>query len=156
MTIEKTAAIAKVRAQLQAQYDRIIGVAEEALKLCHRPGQQGGVQDTTPAAWKPPTSPSARPNKPMNWRLRWTISISSTGRTLRRMTRSPSGLWWNWISMGTRVFFLIAPRGGGVTCDLDGVELSVLTPMAPLFDRIAGRRAGEMLSGPPLRVISVR
>jgi hypothetical protein len=57
---------------------------------------------------------------------------------------------------GDRVFCLLAPRGGGVTCQIEEGELTVLTPQAPLFERIAGRRAGETLTGPPVKIVSVQ
>jgi len=54
-----------------------------------------------------------------------------------------------------RVFCLIAPGGGGITCHFEGVEVTVVTPQAPLFARIAGRHVGAPLPGPPLRILSL-
>jgi len=155
MTIEKTAAIAKVRAQLQAQYDRIIGAAQEA---------RGYATDPASKAESKYDTRSLEASY---------LAIGQAEQADELAAALDDFDFFDWPDFapgdpiavgalveldfdGERVFFLIAPRGGGVTCDLEGVELSVLTPMAPLFDRIAGRLAGEVLSGPPLRVISVR
>ena len=56
---------------------------------------------------------------------------------------------------GDTLFYLLAPAGGGTTLDFLGCELTVLTPEAPLFQQLAGRKAGDMLEDPPLLLLGV-
>jgi len=57
---------------------------------------------------------------------------------------------------GERVYYLLAAAAGGTSCEVDGHELTVLAPSAPLAAKLLGARAGEILSEPPLKIISVR
>ena len=52
-------------------------------------------------------------------------------------------------------FYLLAPAGGGTTLDFLGCELTVLSPEAPLFQQLVGRKAGEQLDDPPLLLLGV-
>jgi hypothetical protein len=56
---------------------------------------------------------------------------------------------------GERLFYLLAPKAGGITCEFDGCEVTVLTPDAPLRQKLLGLKAGEALSQPPMRVLRV-
>lgn len=59
-------------------------------------------------------------------------------------------------SGGERAFYLLAPRGGGITCEFDGAMLTVVTPTAPLFQNLTGRRVGESLDRPRVTILGVR
>lgn len=52
-------------------------------------------------------------------------------------------------------FYLLAPAGGGTTLDYLGCELTLLTPEAPLFQKLAGRKPGDMLDNPPLLLLGI-
>lgn len=56
---------------------------------------------------------------------------------------------------GDLVFYLIAPVGGGVVCEHEGCELTVLTPDSPLAQQLLGLRAGDSLEAPALSVFGV-
>lgn len=55
-----------------------------------------------------------------------------------------------------RSYFLLAAAGGGTTCDIDGRELTVLAPSAPLARKLMGAKAGDVLKDPPLKIMTVR
>jgi hypothetical protein len=52
-------------------------------------------------------------------------------------------------------FYLLAPAGGGTTLEHLGCELTVLSPEAPLFQKLVGRKPGDMLDDPPLLLLGV-
>jgi hypothetical protein len=52
-------------------------------------------------------------------------------------------------------FYLLSPAGGGTTLDYLGCELTLLTPEAPLFQQLVGRKAGDMLEDPPLLLLGL-
>ncbi|MFT5465683.1 MAG: transcription elongation GreA/GreB family factor [Verrucomicrobiales bacterium] len=56
---------------------------------------------------------------------------------------------------GELVFYLIAPRGGGLVTEHEGCELTVLTPEAPLAQQLLGKRAGDELEIPKLKIYEV-
>jgi hypothetical protein len=57
---------------------------------------------------------------------------------------------------GERVYYLLAAAGGGTSCAIQGRELTVLAPSAPLAKQLLGAKAGHVLKRPALRIISVR
>lgn len=56
---------------------------------------------------------------------------------------------------GELVFYLLAPRGGGLVCEHEGCDLTVLTPDAPLARQLLGKRAGDELESPKLVIYEV-
>ena len=54
-----------------------------------------------------------------------------------------------------RLFYLLAPKAGGITCEYEGCEVTVLTPEAPLRQKILGLKAGDSVVQPPLKVLRV-
>ncbi|MCP5550228.1 MAG: hypothetical protein H7A53_04980 [Akkermansiaceae bacterium] len=58
---------------------------------------------------------------------------------------------------GGRALYLLAPRGGGLSCESgDGeTDVTVLSPSAPLFQSLEGCRAGGRLDDPALMIVSV-
>jgi hypothetical protein len=56
---------------------------------------------------------------------------------------------------GETGFYLLSPAGGGTTLDYLGCELTLLSPDAPLFQRLVGRKPGDMLEDPPLLLLGV-
>lgn len=56
---------------------------------------------------------------------------------------------------GDTSFFLLAPAAGGTTLEHLGCELTVLTPEAPLYQALVGRKAGDMLAQPELMLLGV-
>ncbi len=56
---------------------------------------------------------------------------------------------------GERLYYLMAPKAGGITCQYEGCEVTVLTPDAPLRQKLLGLRAGDRVEQPPLKVVRV-
>tara|TARA_R110002096_G_scaffold273422_3_gene467230 strand:- start:21028 stop:21492 length:465 start_codon:yes stop_codon:yes gene_type:complete len=56
---------------------------------------------------------------------------------------------------GELVFYLIAAKGGGVVCDHEGCDLTVLTPESPLGAKVIGMRAGDRLENPEITIFTV-
>lgn len=56
---------------------------------------------------------------------------------------------------GDTEFYLLSPAGGGTTLDYLGCDLTLLTPEAPLFQQLIGRKPGDMLEDPPLLLLGV-
>ncbi len=57
---------------------------------------------------------------------------------------------------GDLVFYLLAPAGGGLTCETDeGDTVTVLGPAAPLRAQLLGRATGDILEDPPLMILEV-
>lgn len=42
-------------------------------------------------------------------------------------------------------FYFIAPYGGGLTLDVSGIGVQVITPQSPLGDELMGRRVGDAI-----------
>jgi hypothetical protein len=57
---------------------------------------------------------------------------------------------------GERSFYLLAPTGGGITCECDGHEITVLATTAPLFKKLLGLNAGAKVRQPNLVVRAVQ
>lgn len=57
---------------------------------------------------------------------------------------------------GEREFYLLATAGAGTSCEIEGHDLTVLAPTAPLAMKLLGARAGSGLKDTPLKIISVR
>jgi hypothetical protein len=56
---------------------------------------------------------------------------------------------------GELSYYLLAPSGGGMTCEYDGREITVLATTAPLFKKLVGLKAGAKVQQPNLTVKSV-
>lgn len=59
-------------------------------------------------------------------------------------------------SGGERDCFLLAPAAGGVTVAIEGVEVTVLAPGAPLRGRLEGRAVGDRIADPAARIVNVQ
>ena len=56
---------------------------------------------------------------------------------------------------GEECWFLFAPAAGGTEVSVDGTEITVVTPEAPLGEALAGRTAGERIASPEAEVLRV-
>ena len=52
-------------------------------------------------------------------------------------------------------FFLLAPAAGGLMLPVDGQELTLLAPGAPLRAKLEGKQRGASLESPNMKVVSV-
>lgn len=56
---------------------------------------------------------------------------------------------------GETSLLLLAPAAGGMTLDMDGQEITLLTPASQLYQNLLGKRAGDFLDEFDLLVIEV-
>ena len=56
---------------------------------------------------------------------------------------------------GGRLNLLLAPKGGGIVFDSDGQSITVITPQAPLFQTLEGRRQGDETCDLPFRIVEI-
>lgn len=54
-----------------------------------------------------------------------------------------------------RAAFLLASQGGGMMTDCDGVTVMVVTPGAPIFGKLTGKSAGDEVVDPPMKIARV-
>ncbi len=59
-------------------------------------------------------------------------------------------------SDGDIVYYLLAPAGGGLTCESeDGETITVIGPASPLSGKLIGQKVGKILDDPPLMILEV-
>jgi transcription elongation GreA/GreB family factor len=56
---------------------------------------------------------------------------------------------------GEEGWFLLGPAAGGTEVRVEGIEVTVVTPEAPLGGALLGRRAGDSIERPAATVVSV-
>ena len=57
---------------------------------------------------------------------------------------------------GEFVFYLLAPAGGGITCETEeGGTVTVIGPNAPIREQLLGKTTGDILDHPPLTSLEV-
>lgn len=56
---------------------------------------------------------------------------------------------------GASSFFLLVPASGGLVVTHRGLEITLLTPASPLYQKLLGLRIGDTLDDPPLAVLEV-
>ncbi|MEP2776990.1 MAG: transcription elongation factor GreAB [Luteolibacter sp.] len=52
-------------------------------------------------------------------------------------------------------FFLLAPASGGLEVMHEGREITLLSPDSPLYGKLVGKRAGDSLDAPAMKVVGV-
>ena len=53
------------------------------------------------------------------------------------------------------VFFLLAPTSGGLEVMHGGEEITLLSPESPLYEKLLGKRKGDVLDAPAMKVAGV-
>jgi hypothetical protein len=53
---------------------------------------------------------------------------------------------------GQSAWFLLAPSAGGLEIECEGREVTVLTPASPLYQQLLGKRLGDILHKPAMRI----
>lgn len=51
--------------------------------------------------------------------------------------------------------FLLATQGGGISCEWEGRPVMVVTPSAPVFQKLQGKRVGDRISAPDLEILDL-
>jgi transcription elongation GreA/GreB family factor len=54
-----------------------------------------------------------------------------------------------------KLLFLLAPASGGLEIELNGREITLLSPESPLYQNLFGKKAGDRLDAPPFTIRSV-
>jgi transcription elongation GreA/GreB family factor len=54
-----------------------------------------------------------------------------------------------------KLLFLLAPASGGLEIELNGREITLLSPESPLYRNLSGKRVGDRLDAPPFTIRSV-
>lgn len=153
--MDKTALILTLRNQMREQYDRILAAAREArgyatdqdsqaeskydtrsLEASYLAAGQAAKADELAAAldgFRPETFPAFSPNDAIG--LGALVEITYPDRT--------------------RAAFLLASRGGGMMSDHEGITVMVVTPGAPIFARLAGKRTNDKIDDPPMKIARI-
>jgi hypothetical protein len=150
----KSELITSVRAHLQAQHDRIVGAALEARAYATDPGSKAESKYDT-RSLEAAYLAIGQAEQAEELAAALDDFDSFDWPDFAPDDRIGLGALVELDFSGDRVLCLLAPRGGGISCQIDDAELTVLTPQAPLYERIAGRRAGDKPEGPPVRILSV-
>lgn len=58
-------------------------------------------------------------------------------------------------SNGVRDLFLLAPSAGGLSCEHEGLEVTLLGPTAPLRKKLLGKKVGAKIDQPPMTISGV-
>jgi hypothetical protein len=53
---------------------------------------------------------------------------------------------------GGFVYFLLVPTAGGVEIQHEGMEITLLSPESPLYQKLLGMKSDESLEVPPLTI----
>jgi hypothetical protein len=56
---------------------------------------------------------------------------------------------------GETVSFLLVPASGGLVIEHEGLQFTLLTPASGLYQKLLGKRVGEVLENPNLRIMEV-
>lgn len=56
---------------------------------------------------------------------------------------------------GETSHFLLAPTAGGMVLEMDGCEITLLTPASTLYQNLLGRRAGDTLESSGIFILEV-
>jgi hypothetical protein len=56
---------------------------------------------------------------------------------------------------GDTCHFLLAPAAGGMAIEMNGIEITLLTPESPLYQKLLGRRTGEFVADAELMILEV-
>jgi transcription elongation GreA/GreB family factor len=65
------------------------------------------------------------------------------------------GAWVEVEMRGETCHFLLAPAAGGMVVEINGVEITLLTPESPLYQNLLGKRTGDFLEAAELMVLEV-
>lgn len=58
-------------------------------------------------------------------------------------------------SRAVSAFFLLAPASGGLEVVHEGREITLLSPESPLYEKLLGKRVGDALDAPPMKVVGL-
>ena len=154
-TIDKSAVIAAVRTELKAQYERVSAAAREA---------HGYATDPDSKAESKYDTRSLEASYLAVGQSEKADELAEAIRSFQPEAFPPfSGDQAADLGAVVHVrypdrdstLFVLAIRGGGISCEFEGTSLMVVTPSAPVFQALEGKRAGDRVSDPDFEIVSV-
>lgn len=152
--MNKSEILQQIRDELQSQYERIAGAATEARDYATDDGSRAeGKYDTRglEASYLAAGQAAKADELAEAIRIFTTLDLPDFGDS----DPIDLGALVKIEFEGTHTFYLLAPRGGGIICEHEGTELTVLTPNAPLFEKLENLRAGDAIPDSPMTILSV-
>jgi hypothetical protein len=144
----------KIRAELRANLERLVRAASEAHAAATDPGSKAeGKYDTR----------SLEASYLAAGQARQVDELAASLRTFEALTL-PAFEPHHAIDAGALVetqlhsetsYFLLVPSAGGLVLFHEGMEITLLTPESPLYQKVLGLHVGHSLNSPPLTITAV-
>ncbi len=153
--MNKPAVILALRAQLQAQYDRLLAAARESRGYAtDQDSKAESKYDTRSleasylaagqAAKADELADALEVFRPESFRSFSESDPAELGALVEVVYPDRA-----------RAAFLLASQGGGMMTECEGVTVMVVTPGAPIFGKLAGNSAGDEVADPPMKIARV-
>lgn len=152
--MNKAEILQQIREALQSQYDRIVGAANEAREYATDADSKAESKYDTrglEASYLAAGQAAKAEELAEAIRVFTMLDLRDFGEGEPIETGALVEIDFD----GERVFYLLAPNGGGISCEHDGAELTVLSPNAPLFARLEGRKAGDEIAESGMKILGV-
>ena len=152
--MEKTAVIERIRSVLQAQYEQMLAAAKETSAGATDPENKAeGKYDTR--GLEASYLAAGQGEQVAELAAALEMFQPSTFPDFETGAEIASGALVEANFGGELLYFVLSPKAGGLTCDFGGIEVTVLTPEAPLRQKMMGLKAGDSLPQPPMRITRV-
>ncbi|MFU8894086.1 MAG: transcription elongation factor GreAB [Luteolibacter sp.] len=150
----KSILLETIRKELQASFDRQARAAIDAHAAATDPGSKAeGKYDTRSLEASYLATGQARQVEELAAAVRlfegWTMPDFTADEPIRMGALVEGDM------SGETVFLLLVPAAGGMILNLDGQEITLLTPASRLYQALIGRRVGDYLEGFELLVLEV-
>jgi hypothetical protein len=152
--MRKSELLGKIRIELKGRLERIAKAAWDAHAAATDPGSKAeGKYDTR----------SLEASYLATGQARQVDELAEAVRIFETFT-PPDFSMEDPIGMGALVeadiggetsLLLLAPSSGGMVVEMDGQEITLLTPASTLYQNLLGMRAGDFIENPGLLVIEV-
>ena len=153
--MEKAAVIEHVRATLEAQYEQMLASAKETSAGATDPENKAeGKYDTR--GLEASYLAAGQGEQVAELAAALEVFQTSTFPDFEPGAEIAAGALVEADFGGELSYFLLAPKAGGLTCEHNGHEVTVLTPEAPLRQKMMGLKAGDLLPQPPLQITRVQ
>lgn len=151
---EKQEVLAKVRAQIRSQYERMAAAVQSSVEYATDEDSRAESKYDTRGL---EASYLAAGQLEQMEELSEALQVFETWELvdLSENAEIQVGALVEADQEGDLVFYLIASRGGGIVCEHEGCDLTVLTPESPLCAKLLGMRAGDMIPNPAITIFTV-
>ncbi len=151
---EKQQVLAKVREQIRAQFERMSTAAKTSADYAtDKDSRSESKYDTRSLEASYLAAGQVEQAEELADTLQWLETLELPD--FRENDAIQAGALVEADFEGDLVFYLLLSRGGGITCQHHGCDLTVLTPDSPLGAKILGLRAGDSLESPALTIYTV-